>query len=162
MVVPPANLEEEDRSQFYNLREKQFGYEYLVPITLNLSIDNFDLRDSFAWSLKGSDNFISFNNVPLHSLQSFTPPEQHMTPERFARIMVDDLLLPETFLVPIAESITQQLNEQRSAILTKHEMQLYNPQSDDISYSEELEEFPPPPPLSPPPREDKLCLIQVT
>ncbi|CAJ0765043.1 22783_t:CDS:2 [Entrophospora sp. SA101] len=64
--------------------------DVLIPIRLDVDLDNYRLRDSFTWNLN----------------------EKLITPEHFAGIMCDDLDLPVHEFVPIiAESIRTQIQE---------------------------------------------------
>ncbi|KAL0083902.1 hypothetical protein F4703DRAFT_1602739 [Phycomyces blakesleeanus] len=62
--------------------------EVLVPIRLDIDLDDIKLRDAFLWNMN----------------------EQFLTPEKFAEILCEDLELPTVkFVPPIAESIRSQV-----------------------------------------------------
>ncbi|RUS21521.1 hypothetical protein BC937DRAFT_92433 [Endogone sp. FLAS-F59071] len=64
--------------------------EVLVPIRLDLDLDDVKLRDSFVWNMN----------------------EQIITPENFAEILCEDLELPLTKFVPaIAKAIREQVQD---------------------------------------------------
>ncbi|KAI5474587.1 chromatin structure-remodeling complex subunit SFH1 [Pseudohyphozyma bogoriensis] len=62
----------------------------LVPISIELDVETFKIRDSFVWNLN----------------------EKLITPTSFARIFCDDLDIPATFAVEVAKQITDQIVEQ--------------------------------------------------
>ncbi|KAL1924815.1 uncharacterized protein VTP21DRAFT_4469 [Calcarisporiella thermophila] len=79
-IYPPENV----------MKEAAELKEVLIPIRLDLDIDNFRLRDSFTWNLN----------------------EKIITPEHFAELLCEDLELPtHQFVQPIATSIKSQVEE---------------------------------------------------
>ncbi|KAM0752653.1 SNF5-domain-containing protein [Meredithblackwellia eburnea MCA 4105] len=62
----------------------------LVPINIDLDVDNFKIRDSFLWNVN----------------------EKLITPTSFARIFIDDLDLPSHLVSEVTRQIEEQIEEQ--------------------------------------------------
>lgn len=78
--------------------------EMLVPIRLDVDLDEVKLRDVFMWNMNGKKNL---NNM---FESKFVTLEQFLTPEMFAEILCEDLQLePHKFVKPISESIRAQV-----------------------------------------------------
>ncbi|RUP19387.1 LOW QUALITY PROTEIN: hypothetical protein BC936DRAFT_139325, partial [Jimgerdemannia flammicorona] len=102
--------------------------EVLVPIRLDIDLDDVKLRDSFVWNMNVVDYIASIDVVRrcpevrtfehphtyyLMACHDFSyPPEQIITPENFAEILCEDLELPLAKFVPvIAGSIRAQVQD---------------------------------------------------
>ena len=62
--------------------------DVLVPITIELDLDEFKIQDSFTWNMN----------------------EQMITPEKFAEYFCDDVGLMPSYINVVARSIRQQVD----------------------------------------------------
>lgn len=92
--------------------------EVLVPIRLDLDLDDVKLRDSFVWNMNGACLSTELIAPLLHLISlrilfcNPSPKEQIITPENFAEILCEDLELPLTKFVPaIAKAIREQVQD---------------------------------------------------
>ena len=65
--------------------------EFLVPIRIDVDVDNVKFKDTLTWNLY----------------------ETSITPSTFAQLLIGDMKLPQTFAKPIEDQITQQLQDCR-------------------------------------------------
>lgn len=92
----------DDMENFQRVLENAANSCELVPIRLDMELDNIKLRDTFCYNKK----------------------EKLITPEMIAEVMCEDLDLPaHTFLTAIAQSIHQQIESHSEALPADDQVQ---------------------------------------